>query len=389
MNDKVDKAMLSILPMLQRRLYDLFTNCHDFNQFGSKAWGTLLNDPADSLEAIHDEVHTFSGSSGHMTYVPLSSFDPVFIIHHTMVDRLVAMWQLLNPDAWITPMPAVGTSYNTLNGTIQNSSSPLTPFMASSDGKFWDSDMSRNIEAFGYTYAEILPPPENNQTARQTLVSRVKRLWGQKEFAISSDTEGRRQTERSSPKADPIQWKENSWVAFKPDIQPEAPSPPSSMIIQNNSYTDWYVSVTVSGSAVDGAVSVNFFFGQTPDKLDDWFSARNWAGPVSLLGMTMGVDSGVTMSGYLFLSRQLRKLVAAGYMADLSRESVEPFLRSVLQFRVKYTEPTPQLSKEIPAAEVPGLVIKVFSRVFRITPNSDEPDVPEERQFVFTLFGEN
>ena len=36
----------------------------------------------DSLEAVHDTVHTTVGSGGHMSEVPYAAFDPIFWLHH-------------------------------------------------------------------------------------------------------------------------------------------------------------------------------------------------------------------------------------------------------------------------------------------------------------------
>jgi tyrosinase len=34
-----------------------------------------------------------------MSIVTYAAFDPIFMLHHTMVDRIFAMWQKLNPDS--------------------------------------------------------------------------------------------------------------------------------------------------------------------------------------------------------------------------------------------------------------------------------------------------
>ena len=35
-----------------------------------------------SIENIHNLVHTLVGNGGHMSYIPYSAFDPVFWLHH-------------------------------------------------------------------------------------------------------------------------------------------------------------------------------------------------------------------------------------------------------------------------------------------------------------------
>lgn len=48
-----------------------------------------------------------------MTYLDYSAFDPIFWLHHAMVDRCFALWQVLYPDSYVEPMAAVEqTFYN-------------------------------------------------------------------------------------------------------------------------------------------------------------------------------------------------------------------------------------------------------------------------------------
>lgn len=46
----------------------------------------------DYLERLHNTIHGSVG--GHMSIVPVSSFDPIFWSHHAMVDRIWYLWQL-------------------------------------------------------------------------------------------------------------------------------------------------------------------------------------------------------------------------------------------------------------------------------------------------------
>jgi len=85
---------------LRSRLYNLLTNYHDYSKFSNEAWIPAPN-PAlyDSLESVHDSIHGLVGTGGHMSYVTYAAFDPIFMLHHTMVDRVFAMWQVLNPNS--------------------------------------------------------------------------------------------------------------------------------------------------------------------------------------------------------------------------------------------------------------------------------------------------
>jgi tyrosinase len=89
---------------LRSRLYNLLTNYHDYAQFSNEAWLPRPNPNAfDSVESIHDAIHGLVGNGGHMSIVSYAAFDPVFMLHHTMVDRIFAMWQKLNPNSRSLP----------------------------------------------------------------------------------------------------------------------------------------------------------------------------------------------------------------------------------------------------------------------------------------------
>ena len=72
-----------------------------------------LQDFADFTQQLevqlHNQVHVWVGGS--MGEIPVAAYDPVFWAHHTMVDRLWALWQQANPGAGVgsvaldTPLP--------------------------------------------------------------------------------------------------------------------------------------------------------------------------------------------------------------------------------------------------------------------------------------------
>jgi tyrosinase len=55
------------------------------------------------LEDLHNQVHVWVG--GTMSEIPVAAFDPVFWAHHTMIDRLWALWQLAHPGAGVGSVP--------------------------------------------------------------------------------------------------------------------------------------------------------------------------------------------------------------------------------------------------------------------------------------------
>lgn len=55
-----------------------------------------------------------------MQFPEVAGFDPIFWLHHANVDRLVAMWQALNPDSFIVPTVNAYGSYYEPVGSVDS-----------------------------------------------------------------------------------------------------------------------------------------------------------------------------------------------------------------------------------------------------------------------------
>ncbi|KYK58078.1 tyrosinase precursor [Drechmeria coniospora] len=332
-NSKANAALLSKLPEIQQRLYILFSNYHDFNAFSNKAWAVSRGlSMLDSIESIHDIIHIYGGSKGHMTYVPLSSFDPLFFMHHIMTDRIIAMWQILNPSTWISPMAAGETTFTSLKGTLQSSSTPLTPFYSSPDGTFWDSDMSRTTEAFGYTYADTDPSLGSDDAIRQSLIQKINQWYGASSPAAQL-ARARRPAVQSHPLRHTFDGDARDTV-LAPDAKPSAAGPFPSRVLAHGHYTEWIANVHVNVGALDGSYAILFFFGLPPADEAEWELSRNLAGSVGIFTMSHMTSSQSKVSGAVPLTSALLRLVRAGAVASLSPSAVIPFLERCLHFRV-------------------------------------------------------
>ncbi|KIL95361.1 hypothetical protein FAVG1_00097 [Fusarium avenaceum] len=332
-NEEVNAVLLSKLPQVRQRLMILFSSYKDFNSFGNKAWAVSQNLSAlDSIESVHDIVHIYGGLRGHMTYVPLSAFDPLFLLHHTMTDRLVAIWQALNPDSWLLPMAAGENSFTTLKGEIQDAQSPLTPFLASEDGTFWTSDTSRTTEAFGYAYNDTDLTGKQKEDLRQELTRKVTQWWGTPNIITLQSNSGIMSSDESSPA---------------------------------RYYTEWIANVRVKVEALDGRFGIHFFLGDPSSNWEDWdrddgSDKNSHIGTVAIFAMNRNSGSDAMISGTL-------PLTAALIQRGIEPEDAESYLREQLQFRVLGSE-------EVDPSEVAGLYIDVSCSDVKIEADSDKPE---------------
>lgn len=319
------------------------SNYKDVNAIGKQAWTVAQNiSHWDSIESIHDIIHIYGGSKGHMTYVPLSSFDPLFLLHHTMTDRLVAMWQLLYPESWITATPAGETSYTALKGDNQDSKTPLTPFYASQDGTFWDSDMARSTEAFGYTYADVDTSFRNEQEVRDELTNKINDWYGTSSVTRKGSKSG-------------------LGIPDGTDLDGDS----GDAISLDGQYTEWMANVRANEGALGDNFEVYFFLGEAPARTEEWMLAKNVIGSVVIMGRPVGpvdaehgADLGSLVTGVAPLGDGLRRMVAAGEVASLEADAVVPLLKDKLQVRVRVLN---WEQEEVKTDEVAGLYVGICS----------------------------
>ncbi|TGZ77648.1 Di-copper centre-containing protein, partial [Ascodesmis nigricans] len=184
-HDRVQAALSAGFRARRQNTYNVFS-VDNFNAATNRAFrsnstpGNLV-----SIESIHDEVHNaVGGQYGHMSYLEYSGFDPIFWLHHSNVDRIIAMYQAVHPGRGVEPQAATMNFANPMPspGEEEDDLTPLRPFYDRT-GRFYTSrDMisASSIFDFGYSYPEIPVhfrgrPDEELQAFTR---SRVNALYG-------------------------------------------------------------------------------------------------------------------------------------------------------------------------------------------------------------------
>lgn len=137
--------------------YEVFTTVEAFQEMETDAYSH------PSFESPHNNVHDSTGcANGTMYDLNWSAFDPLFMLHHANVDRLIAMWQAIYPANSIFSIVAYAPAlYGSAAGNV-NADSPLKPFYQA-NGNFHTSNSVRNVTSLGYTYPELVPKGQNGQ----------------------------------------------------------------------------------------------------------------------------------------------------------------------------------------------------------------------------------
>ncbi|KAF9878973.1 tyrosinase precursor [Colletotrichum karsti] len=332
-NHSIAQSIEHARPALQQRLYTLLSNYKDYGPFSNKYWGTATNQSQfDSVEALHDAMHVLVGARGHMFYIQYSAFEPMFFLHHTMVDRIITLWQALYPTSWVVPQVAMEHSFTMPPGTVQDVLTDLKPFFANTSGAFWNSAMARDTLPFGYAYAETSPTPGSSRAEdRARLISAINRLYGS---SSPSTLVQKRRTALSSRDRGPFTPIRKGTVLADgfTDFSRE-PQVASKLLNNDNVYTEWIANVHVQNGALNGSFSIHFFIGQTPQDSSSWSAAPNLVGSMDVFAMK-NMGSGNHMSGTVPLTSALMHMVAAGGVAGLDPGQIEPYLKTFLQVRV-------------------------------------------------------
>ncbi|KAK6383547.1 hypothetical protein LTS17_002839 [Exophiala oligosperma] len=333
-------------PGLLSLTYQLFTTISDYTLFSCNNPGGnpgILN----NIEAIHNSIHNSVGGYGHMEFPETAGFDPVFWLHHANVDRLVAMWQILNPTSYIVPTVNMFGSYYEAKGFIDSGSTALAPFHSDAGSTMFTTDGVRSIRTFGYGY----PGLEDWNKTQAELASNLRRLINTQYNPRTNITHSRisRATkQRSANVADTFG---NVDLDMVRDLN------------VNNLETQWSIAVLVDRFALDTSYCIDFFIGDPPTDVTLRPTAKNLIGSYAQFGHANVslIHPGGAPEGQVGSEVSLTHILAAGVMRgvlkDLSPESVIPLLQKALNWRARTAT-----GDEVPLEAVSGLSISVYSR---------------------------
>ncbi|KAL9095880.1 MAG: hypothetical protein Q9165_001877 [Trypethelium subeluteriae] len=367
-------------------------NLFQGSESGWSNWG--------SFEDVHNAVHNYVGNGGHMSSIQLSSFDPVFWLHHTNIDRLFAIWQALHDDSISNPtfVAPSGRSSGTrviAKGLKQNAETPLAPFNASETIEdFWTSAAAKDTKTFGYVYPETRdwvykdpadiksqlislysygslstmfdkPSINSNLVSRARLHSLAEQIPLPIPTLDSGRTEGDKIPEEIEQKAAHIK------IPTDRDLK---------KLVIDNKYLEWLVNIKAEKHANNGDFVVHVFLGGPQDDNPALYVLdHNHVAAFSALGQDSEtgcekckVDQAerLQVTGQIPLTLALVERYQAGLVDGLTPEVVEPYLAQNLHWRV--VTGNAQLT---PRDQINGLLVGVVT--CEVTVPTDENALPQ------------
>ncbi|KAI0342043.1 Di-copper centre-containing protein [Trametopsis cervina] len=295
----------------------------------TKTWeemsNTVMVEDGNSLEGVHNTVHNVLGNGGHVSSVPVAAFDPIFWYHHVNVDRLLALWQAMNPDSKVPRGP----------GPYEGSE--LEPFHFSNEA-FWTSHRTYDGRAVGNRYPEYPAGDVSPDELKEIVRDHVEKLYGP-EFL--------RDPKFKIPGATPF-------AASTADDSEQAPL--------TKDYRDWVVNVSINTSEYprSGYVHVFLCHEELKGKPTDWLAQRDEVGVVAIFKNESKLcgncnrlsAANVKIHGQVFLTEDL-----VDKQVDINDvEVVRQYLKAGLRWRCALVDGT-----EIPLEDVPSLAVKVQS----------------------------
>ncbi|KAF3120916.1 hypothetical protein TWF569_002858 [Orbilia oligospora] len=275
---------------LRNRVFNLLNYQRQFNIFSNKAWNGGNSGNQDSIESIHDLIHGLVGGQGHMAIVDTSAMDPIFWLHHCV----------LNPNAWTTSQPTLFGTRSNPPGSVENAATPLAPFYKWPSTP-WTSNTARDTKYFYYNY------PETNGLSAADLRIRIQQLYG--------GTAPQNQVRGGASK--------RSYSA--------------SSLVSDGKYHEWSANIRLNKHQTSGTYLIHIFIG-SPTNGVEWTSDPNFVGSYYLLtknGTCSDCSDNALVTGSVPLTHMLIDCAKGGQLKDLSPESVIPYLKEKLHWRVQ------------------------------------------------------
>lgn len=220
-------------PGITQQIYTIFSRSRDYNTMSTDATGGA------SFENPHGWFHVTVGGQGHMTAIEYSAFDPLFMMHHCNVDRLLSLWQFANPDANMQPTTDGPGNWWTPPGGNINAQTGLVPFHGSDGRTLYTAEKIKYPSKFGYSYAADVRDWEftgNGWKERRAAAAtaRINQLYNTRGRSAKRSTRGEKMERATAPH-------------------------------------EWTAAISAPMDAFEGkAFTVSLFLGSKPDNVKEW-----------------------------------------------------------------------------------------------------------------------
>lgn len=377
-NNEMNARFNAMRVSLRDRVFALFSSKQAWGAASTSQIGVrtdLSGSGVDSFESVHDAVHNTAGgeSGGHMYYLDISSFDPIFWLHHTNIDRLLAMYQLIVPNTYVANGNINHGMAQWNQGEAKNSYTPLKPFTKNNRGDYYTSQDVKETRVLGYHY------PETSERTYSQVARAVSQIYGAGQRTLSRRADNETY-ETGQYQGRPL--KEGDYhhvlniVANKYAMEgsytvhcfigkPGSNSTSNSTAPYSNSTTPHSISNSTAPYTNGTSGEADY------DPSADYTQDPNYVGAYGVLGgqMVMNSTYPVMTSGSLPLTTCLQGKEASGELKSLHPDDVEPYLAENLYYKVV------GVKGELNPDDIPDF--HVSAKCTKVTPAASDDELPD------------
>ncbi|KAL1654490.1 hypothetical protein SLS61_003094 [Didymella pomorum] len=373
-NNEMNARFNAMRTSLRDRVFALFSSKQAWGAASTSQIGVrtdLSGSGVDSFESVHDAVHNTAGgeTGGHMYYLDISSFDPIFWLHHTNIDRLLAMYQLIVPDTYVANGNINHGMAQWSQGEPKNSYTPLKPFTKNNRGDYFTSQDVRETRVLGYHY------PETSERTYSQVARAVSQIYGAGQRTLSRRADNETSSETGQYQGRPL--KEGDYhhvlniIADKYAMEGSYTvhcfigKPSSNSTSSSNSTAPFPISNSTAPFTNGTSGEADY------DPSTDYTQDPNYVGAYGVLGgqMVMNSTYPVMTSGSLPLTTCLQGKEAAGEIKSLHPDDVEPYLAENLYYKVV------GVKGELNPDDIPNF--HVSAKCTKVTPAASEGELPD------------
>lgn len=373
-NNEMNARFNAMRTSLRDRVFALFSSKQSWGAASTSQIGVrtdLSGSGVDSFESVHDAVHNTAGgeTGGHMYYLDISSFDPIFWLHHTNIDRLLAMYQLIVPNTYVANGNINHGMAQWSQGEPKNSYTPLKPFTKNNRGDYFTSEDVKETRVLGYHY------PETSERSYSQVARAVSQLYGAGQRTLSRRHDNETSSETGQYQGRPL--KEGDYhhvlniIADKYAMEGSYTvhcfigKPSTNSTSTSNSTAPFPISNSTAPFTNGTSGEADY------DPLTDYTQDPNYVGAYGVLGgqMVMNSTYPVMTSGSLPLTTCLQGKEASGELKSLHPDDVEPYLAENLYYKVV------GVKGELNPDDIPNF--HVSAKCTKAVPAASEDELPD------------
>lgn len=288
--------MIAEGPGLKESVANVFENARDYNSFSNYQEG------GDSIEGVHGTVHVITGDEGHLTFIELAGYEVLFYLHHANIDRLFALWQVINPNSYLTNS----------SSQFPNANTPLYPFRRTQT-EYWTSESVRATTAFGYTY------PEQNNATEASVIATLNLLYN------ANITPSGRKRKRQTTDTDSVSL--NKRDATNPDTDDDR-------ILET--YTNYVVRMRVPNNIAKRSCLIKVFFAEYALNGSNCAENCYYVGSFGIFtARDLPASHKKIVKGRISLTKALRDRYDAGQLKGMDRKTIKEYVQRNIQCVIK------------------------------------------------------